>query len=445
MSRLNTDNRAQASPSPADRPLRVIHLYPYPYESYYPRYLDRALPPDEFDETIACCTDLEVRYLAGMHALGDRCTLLYPRRFGLPEKSFTHRRGYEIRRFPITWFEQPAGITRGGIMRGMLRYIAAQRPDVVHFQGLYVGGFFPFNMQFQTVRLCRRLGIPVHGWYHIGRFPPRAGRVPAVRALYRAIRVWTLRRMAGIVSINHNELARLFDPASPEYYGINLGIVPHTQMANTYDPDLFHPTPRAEARARLGLAGDRHYLLMASRLFPEKGLHDLLATLPDLVRRFPRLELLVIGEFIEEAAAYRHEIERQIAELGLTGRVRFLGRIEHHQGLPLYYSAADLFVLPTYMDSFAAVNIEALACGTPVVSTDREEIPTYLKAGAGLVVPQRGVAELREAIAAVLSGGFQFDPAAVRRILAPYDYRQAGRRLHDWYLATMPAAGGRTC
>ena len=413
--------------------MRIIHVYPGCFESVYPKYLDRSLPPDAFDEEIVCNTDLEVRYLAGMHEMGDRCTLLYPRRFRLPEKSFTHRNGYEVRRFPIRLFERVPGRIRGAIMPGMLRYIRAEKPDVVHFHGIYAGGYFPINMFYLTVRCCRKLGIPIFGWYHIGQLEAKRGRYPLVRGLYRAIRIHTLRQLTGINSINHQELDRLFNPSHPEYYGVDFSGIPHRVSQNTFDPRMFSPVSRDEARAATGLDPSKRYLLMVARLFPQKGLHLLINILPKLRERYPNVHLLVIGEFIEEAYAYRDEIRQAIRQANLGDAVTFLGRVEHHQGLQHYYAAAEAFVLPTYMDSFAAVNIEALACGTPVISTDREEIPYYLKPGVGIVVPQRDEERLFDAVDEVLSGRFRFDKSESQRILAHYDYRTAAASLREWY------------
>ena len=73
--------------------------------------------------------------------------------------------------------------------------------------------------------------------------------------------------------------------------------------------------------------------------------------------------------------------------LGLENSVTFTGRVDHND-LPHYYSAADLLVLPSHTESFGLVGLEALACGTPVLSTRVGAMDRIISSGkTGLLVP----------------------------------------------------------
>ncbi|MFC1462240.1 glycosyltransferase [Verrucomicrobiota bacterium] len=410
--------------------MRIIHVYPVPCEYSYPKYLDPHLDPDAFDSEVMCHTDLEVRYLRGLHELGEDCTLLYPRQNRPSIKEFSHRGGYRIVRFPISFFEGK----RGPLALGMLRYIRDKQPDLVHFHGIYGGGYLPLKMFDLVSGLCQRRSIPFFGWYHVGSLVlPGRGRWPFARRFYRAVRIHSLRRCAGITSINSSELERLFNRDHADYYGVDFGGIPHCLTPNTYDSEVFSPVPRAEARARLGLSPDGQYMLMVARLFREKGLHHLLNLMPHLLGQFPNVRLLVVGEFIQGTEEYRGEVESQLGRLGLRDRITFVGRVEHGQELRDYYGSADVFVLPTLKETFGGVNIEAMACGAPVVSTTCGEIPRYVTKASGLVVEPGDEDALLEALRCVLSGRFQTDDVARERILAQYEYRSSAKRLRDWY------------
>jgi glycosyltransferase involved in cell wall biosynthesis len=213
--------------------------------------------------------------------------------------------------------------------------------------------------------------------------------------------------------------------------------VQHKLTPNTYDSKFFYSVARDEAIDKAGLDKSKRYILMVSRLFYQKGLHNLVKIMPELIKRFRDVHLLVIGDFIEGEESYQDEISELIKKLNIQDYVTLKDRVEHHQGLVYFYNSAEVFVLPTLSDSFAAVNIEALACGIPVISTDINEIPYYLKPGLGILVKKNDQKELFDAIIKVLSGNFHMNEEERKKILSNYDYRKAAKSLRDWYLEVL--------
>jgi glycosyltransferase involved in cell wall biosynthesis len=119
---------------------------------------------------------------------------------------------------------------------------------------------------------------------------------------------------------------------------------------------------RMAARKALGVDGP--LLLTVKRLHPVAGYEDLLRAFAQVVQRMPQVRLCIAGD-----GELRPELERQARELGISAHVRFLGLVDN-QDLPKYYASADLFVLPSRLESWGTVMLEALACGTRVVATD---------------------------------------------------------------------------
>ena len=138
--------------------------------------------------------------------------------------------------------------------------------------------------------------------------------------------------------------------------------------------DRFRPaTDREAIRQALGLPANRPVLLSVRNLEARMGLDRLIRALailaPDAVG-----PLLLIGG----TGSMRRELESLSEGLGLRTHVRFLGFIPD-EALPLYYQAADLFVLPTgELEGFGLVTVEALACGTPVLGTPVGATPEIL-------------------------------------------------------------------
>jgi glycosyltransferase involved in cell wall biosynthesis len=127
-----------------------------------------------------------------------------------------------------------------------------------------------------------------------------------------------------------------------------------------------------QARARLGLDPARPLLITVRRAEPRMGIEQLLRavrfTSPDNVA------LAVVG-----GGLLTDELRHLSSELGLGGRVRFVGRVAEDE-LFDWYRAADLFVLPTVAyEGFGMVTVEALASGTPVVATPIGATPELLR------------------------------------------------------------------
>lgn len=152
-------------------------------------------------------------------------------------------------------------------------------------------------------------------------------------------------------------------------------------------PELPDSPTRAETRAALGLDGPA--LGAAGRLTPQKALGDALAALA----RVPGVQLLVRGDGPERAA-----LERQAAELGLDGRVRFLGAGTRDDVVRLF-RAVDAALLTSAWENMPHAVLEALAAGTPVVATAVGGVPEVVRDGEnGLLVPAGDVEAIAEAI-----------------------------------------------
>src|SRR5262249_6843879 len=141
------------------------------------------------------------------------------------------------------------------------------------------------------------------------------------------------------------------------------------------DLERFRPGPREAARRRLGLPLDRPIVLTVRRLTPRMGLDRLIRAAALVADRVPECLLLIGGK-----GPWRPQLESLIAKLGLEGNVRLLGFIPD-EALPLYYQAADLFVLPSIAaEGFGLVTLDALACDLPVLGTPAGGIVEVLSA-----------------------------------------------------------------
>ena len=151
---------------------------------------------------------------------------------------------------------------------------------------------------------------------------------------------------------------------------------------------------------------------------PRKGMAVLLAALPALVERFSEIEVLIVGRGDED------ELREQADDL--AGHLRFLGQVDDATKASALRSA-DVYCAPnTGGESFGIVLVEAMAAGTPVVSSNLDAFRRVLDDGAaGLLVPIENPGALAEALVTVLTNDTlrASNVAAASEAVRQYDWQ----------------------
>jgi glycosyltransferase involved in cell wall biosynthesis len=159
-------------------------------------------------------------------------------------------------------------------------------------------------------------------------------------------------------------------------------------------------------------AGTGPILLTVKHLRPVCGHDTLLRAIPEVLRHHPDAILWIAGD-----GDLRPALEATARDLGIASHVRFLGRIDN-SALWKYYAAADLFVLPSEVESWGTVMLESIACGTRVVTTDTvgglEVLQNFPDAVS--VVPRGDPARLAEAVSQALAPARRASAAALQRV-----------------------------
>lgn len=126
-----------------------------------------------------------------------------------------------------------------------------------------------------------------------------------------------------------------------------------------------HHDPLSQQRERraLGITA-ANVLVNVKRLHPLAGQRYLLEAMPHVIREHPDTQLVICG-----TGALLPELKAAARSAGVEGRVTFAGLVDNAI-VARYCAAADLFVLPSLLEALPTVAVEALACGTPVISSD---------------------------------------------------------------------------
>ncbi len=169
-------------------------------------------------------------------------------------------------------------------------------------------------------------------------------------------------------------------------------------VSNGYDQSLFCPDPDAgrNLRATLNLDVSETVIGFVARYEPIKDHASLLNALALLRERGRKLVCLLVGTDMDRENA---ELTEMIADLGMTDQVHLLGQ---RNDIPAVMNALDLHVMSSASEGFPNVLAEAMACGTPCVTTDVGDAAAIL-GGTGRVVQPRDSTALADAIVGLLA------------------------------------------
>lgn len=225
---------------------------------------------------------------------------------------------------------------------------------------------------------------------------------PPVGMLFRHIALASIRRAHHIV-VPSKATQLAVQRFLPEVPVRRLSIVPLGVDTG------FRPATAEEVsslRRRVGI--DRDYILFVGTLEPRKNLATLVRAYAMAVARGRyKADLVLAGQWGWHTAPLKSELRA----LPPGCRVHLLDYVPEAD-LPPLYSGARLFVYPSIEEGFGLPPLEAMACGVPVVSSDRSSMPEVLGDAARLVDP-RDEAGLADAICDILNDERQF--AALRR------------------------------
>ena len=257
-----------------------------------------------------------------------------------------------------------------------------ERPDVFHT---------PHYVLPPAVR-CRSI-VTIHDCIHLmfpQYLPNRAAYAYAKASMWSAAR--HARRILTVSEASKRDIIRFFH-------------VPPEKIVVVYNAidERFRLAPSAEAVARVRerYQLDHGFVLYTGNIKPHKNLVRLIEAFDGLRKRgFDDVKLLIIGDEISKFPALR----RAVHSHRLHKHVRFLGYLPDDT-LAILYRLAAVFVFPSLYEGFGLPPLEAMASGTPVVTSNVSSLPE-VTGGAAVLVDPYDVASITDGIARILS-----DPA----------------------------------
>jgi glycosyltransferase involved in cell wall biosynthesis len=278
-------------------------------------------------------------------------------------------------------------LIRPGALRAFRRALRRGDFDVVHVQT-------PFAAHYAGVAVARELGIPVVESYHTYFEHYLHHYVPWIpgaltRLLARRVTVSQCAAVDRVIAPSTQMAAAL------RAYGVD---TPIEVLPTGIPASGFVPGDGARFRARYGIDPARPVATFVGRVAHEKNIGFLFSMLKVLRERVPDVLLVIAGE-----GPARPHCERLVSAAGLAGSVRFVGYLDRAVELPDCYRAADVFVFASRTETQGLVLLEAMAQGTPVVSTAMMGTIDVLSQASAAVVVREDEQEFATAVADLLT------------------------------------------
>ena len=284
----------------------------------------------------------------------------------------------------------------------------------------------PFLAHYAGVRYARAAGIPVVETYHTFFEEYLHHYVPLLpRALGR--------RLAR--SVTRSQCAQVDAIIAPSQPMLEMlrssGIERPIEVIPTGMPaDRYARGDGARFRREHNLPDDRPLLLYVGRVAHEKNIGFLVESFLAVRRSRPDALLVIAGE-----GPARDALVAQVARLGLTRDVVFVGYLERGRALPDCYAAANVFVFASRTETQGLVLLEAMAQGAPVVSTAHLGTASILQPGCGARVAPDDPAAFAQAVIGLLD---EPDRAARcgaqgREYARGWASAAMARRMHEFY------------
>jgi len=268
--------------------------------------------------------------------------------------------------------------------------------DIIHAHFIYPDGFIGVKIKSQ---FKKPLVITGHGY--------DVYDLPFQNTHWTTVIKDTLNSADAVITVSKSNLRTLK----------KLHIVPEVRVINNgYSEDLFYPQNLLDCREKLTVALDKKIVLNVGNLELVKGQIFLIDAIEELIKNNPNILCIIVGE-----GKLHYALDRYIRKKNLQNYVWLVGSINHEE-IPLWINAADIFVLPSISEGFGVAQIEALACGKPVIATRNGGSEELIKSPEmGILVNSKDAKKLAHSIEKALNQSW--DPDRIRKSVIEYQWR----------------------
>jgi glycosyltransferase involved in cell wall biosynthesis len=279
--------------------------------------------------------------------------------------------------------------------------------------------------------LCRkRAVVTIHDCIHLlfPQYLPNRMALSYAKYMMRH----AVHRGAAILTVSdasRRDILRFYPEADPERIQVVPNAIDDAILDDPGEEEMERVKERYQIRGR--------YILYAGNIKPHKNLDRLIAAFGLLKQRpgHEDVKLLIIGDEVNKYGSLRRSMETS----GVRQDVRFFGFVPDHT-LSALYRMASVFAFPSLYEGFGLPPLEAMACGTPVVTSNISSLPEVV-GDAALLVDPYNVEEIADGLARVLDDKALCSDLVARgreRVLH-FSWERSVKAIHECYMRVLGA------
>jgi L-malate glycosyltransferase len=199
----------------------------------------------------------------------------------------------------------------------------------------------------------------------------------------------------------------------------NYEVVPNVVDVNRFKPLNGPPSQKIK------------FIHISSLIEKEKNVSGILRAFKMALSFNPNLELVIVGE-----GENKINLQKLALELNIANDVIFKGRLTGDE-LVKNIDECNALLMFSHYETFCLVNIEAFACGKPVITSNAGAIPSYMNEQLGLMVEKNDEKKLSEAILKFAKNPSIYNVDYIRAFAQNFSYEKVGKQLDDIYNKTL--------
>lgn len=298
------------------------------------------------------------------------------------DKPYLNVEGIPVRRFKAYSLK---GDFQYSIIPSMLDAVLKEKWDIIHAHSY---GFFPSHVA-SVARRRKRGKFVFTPHFHPGETTWGGAKRRRFRDIYDSIFAKKVIFAADkIICVSKGEMD----------LAVNAGFSPNKIeiVPDSVDISRFEGLQSGSFKEKYGIYDE--YVLFVGRLAKNKGLEHLVEAVPEVLKGFPQVKFVLIGE----DERMQEKLQRRAKKLGVEDSILFLGALSHDE-VSMAFMDCEVFVLPSEFEAFGIVLIEAMAAEKPCVATSVGGIPSVVKdKETGILVEYGNSGQLAEAICSFL-------------------------------------------